>query len=174
MSEHGPQVPTQTTGGVVKMTYCPGRDFINIYPAMFYNLAVQFDNGYWDKLIIAAGIDADIVEAKNKVSDVMLVVNKFIEQSCADETEGFTAVLTRAGWDTIDPKVQQLFTAMLGHLMLGQLFVGIRDVSASGEVPPAHWLFCLEKFWRIAAESAGPKKLTRWQKIKLAWHTLWR
>ncbi len=174
MSDHGAQVPTHYSDtGVLKMTYCPGRDFINIYPTMFYNLAVQFDRGYWDAMIASAEIDPDIVEAKNKVSDVMEVINKFIEQSCADDTEKFEALLTRVGWNDIDIRVRNTFLAMLGHLMLGQLFAGIRDVSYAGEVPPTHWKLCLERFWRIAAEQSAPKLSWR-QKLKLAWHTIWR
>jgi hypothetical protein len=167
MSEHGPQIPTNDLDGVVKMTYCPGRDFINIYPTMLYNLARQFDLGYWDELIKSANLNDDFIEAKNQISDILAVVNKFIELSCADENEKFNDVLRKAGWFDIPEAARQVFMAMLGHLMLGQLFAGIRDVSYAGEVPPRHWRLCLEKFWNLAAESARPK-LSLWQRLSIA------
>lgn len=173
MSAHGPQIPTNDVGGVLKMTYCPGRDFINIYPAMFYNLAAQFDKGYWDEMIVEANLSDDMVDAKNQVSDVMPVINQFIAYSCENETEKFDDVLRKVGWFALPYGARQVFLAMLGHLMLGQLFAGIRDVSYAGEVPPAHWKLCLEKFWNLSADVARPK-LSWWRKIKLAWAVLRR
>ncbi len=173
MSEHGPQIPTNDVSGVIKMTYCPGRDFINIYPAMFYNLAAQFDNGYWDEMIVAANLADDIVDAKNQVSDVMPVINQFIARSCENETEKFDDVLRKVGWFELPYDARQVFMSMLGYLMLGQLFAGIRDVSYAGEVPPAHWKLCLEKFWNLSVDVARPK-LSWWRKIRLAWAVLRR
>lgn len=159
MTSHGPQIPTHNDpqSGELRMTYCPGRDFINIYPLMLHQLAVNFDAGRWDSRVeqLAAKLGCNFDEAYAQLKRVMESQVQFVNLSCEDPEEGLSRVLTRAGWFALPAEARDAYLAAIGEMVQGQIFAGIRDVSLAGESPPRHWQRVLVKYWDLGLTTAS-------------------
>ena len=78
------------------------------------------------------------------------VFPKFIAICCQDSTETFADVVVRSGWQNV-PEVGKIgWLAMLGEVMMGQLFQGLRDITKEGSTAPS----CMEQLLRSGFNSA--------------------
>ena len=154
MTAHGPQFPTHVNPhtGATHVAYCPGRDFINLYPLMLHQLARHFDNGRYDEEIqrLSFIVGCSFDEAGALVAEVMRVQTEFIRISCENPEEKFMDVLSRAGWYTTSVPARAVLLAAMGELVQGQIFAGIRDVALAGESPPTHWQLVLTQYWDVS------------------------
>lgn len=156
MTAHGPQFPTHVNPatGALTMGYCPGRDFINLYPLMLHQVAQHFERGRWDQELheLAGRVGCSFEEAVQAATDVMRAHTEFVRLSCENPDEKFYDVLRRAGWYETRVEARQLLLMAMGELVQGQIFAGIRDVSLAGEMPPKHWQTALTRYWDLSHE----------------------
>jgi len=154
MTAHGPQIATyqDPATGSVNMTYCPGRDFINIYPLMLHQVAQHFDNGRWNETIrqFAESEILEFEDAYNLVADAVAAQAQFVTISCENPQQTYADVLEACGWNAVHPKARQIYLMAMGELVQGQVFAGVRDVAYAGERPPKHWQLCLQHYWNIS------------------------
>lgn len=160
MTAHGPQFPTHNdpVTGALHIAYCPGRDFINLYPLMLHQVAQHFERGRYDEEIqkLANASNCSFDEAKELVVDVMAAQTEFVRISCENPEETFLDVMSRVGWYKINVHARQLLLAAMGELVQGQVFAGIRDVARAGESPPRHWQLVLTQYWDTSRYLLAP------------------
>jgi hypothetical protein len=58
---------------------------------------------------------------------------QFLDTCCQDPNENLDQILERSGFQDVPHVAQIAWMAMLGQVMTGQLFQGIRDVTLQGE-----------------------------------------
>lgn len=141
MSSHGPQIPAMARnldGSMMRMPYCPGRDFINIYPAMLRCIVQHFNQNRWPELVgMVAELNKQTIDGAEaelvKANDCFF---RFIGICCENSEEKYDDVMRRAGWEELSPAARFGYLALLGCVVAGQLFAGLRDVSLEGESPP--------------------------------------
>ena len=114
--------------------YALSRDFAYNYPQMISMIIRCFNQEYWPELMrtyydtcaLMYGWSADdswekLVEAKDRYCT-------FINECWKNRGECCDDVLRRVGWLQVYPIVQAVWLAMLGQIMTGQLFSGVRDL----------------------------------------------
>lgn len=111
--------------------YSPERDFAHNYPQMIKCVIDAFNRDYWPTLIDTLGGDPAF-DAAVQAKDAYC---KFVEICTDDPAESIDDVLTRSGFTAVPEVGRVAFLAMLGQVMTGQLFVGLRDVTALTDKP---------------------------------------
>jgi len=130
--------------------YAPSRDFAHNYPRMIEQVVRCFNQDYWPELYklyvecytsskhrgdgyeIGAGASEEAFAILEKTKDVYC---KFINESYKRPGECCDDVLQRVGWLDLPVAAQVTWLAMLGQVMTGQLFAGVRDLYMGGETP---------------------------------------
>jgi hypothetical protein len=143
MGIHGPEI-TPKAGGA---RYCPGRDFVHMYPAMIKCMTRCFNKELWPDITAAAvdglrGVtEVDVPEATlgtaawQAICEANDVYWEFL-QACTDNADESVAdVLERVGWLAVPRAGRQAYLAMMGQMMTGQLFAGLRDIVPDVEKP---------------------------------------
>jgi len=128
-----------TPGGLM---YCPERDFAYNYPRLVACVRNAFNTEYWPalvRLLEDSLADKPAVDRQLAVWDALCASNdafsQFVNSCCQDPKETFEQVATRAGWTEVPVVGQVGWMAMLGTVMMGQLFQGLRDVTQQGNIP---------------------------------------
>lgn len=93
-----------------------------------------FNSELWPELLETLGKDYpggadalwnDVCQAKDRFC-------QFLDTCCQDPNEKVGDVLKRSGFTDLPQTAQIAWCAMLGQIMTGQIFQGIRDVTAQG------------------------------------------
>jgi hypothetical protein len=114
--------------------YAPSRDFAHNYPKMVQMVINCFNQDYWPELFavytrwaLAENLwcDGRAFSELEKAKDIYC---RFLNECCKDPDECCDDVLERVGWAEVPPAVQATWLAMLGQVVTGQLFAGIRDL----------------------------------------------
>lgn len=149
MSAHGVQIPAQQGPGGPQMPYCPGRDFINVYPQMLQSVVRYFTQNRWPELVkMIAQLEGGTEEAANDLlCDANDAFFRLLATCCQDSSETYADVAKRVGWEALPPGARFGYLALLGCVTSGQLFAGLRDVSMEGEYPIKHIEPLLEYYW---------------------------
>lgn len=135
----------QTPGGPL---LSPLRDWAYNYPQIIECIIRAFNQEYWPelhRLLTVLWQDAhpqlDDEEAYAAAWDELLRAKDayvaFV-QLCAgqeDPQETLQQVFDKSGWTQIHPAAQAVWLAMLGQVMTGQLFMGLRDITTLGAGP---------------------------------------
>lgn len=118
--------------------YSPERDYAHNYPRMVACVIRAFNHEFWpDLLNVLAGDFApstdrlweDVCKAKDCFC-------QFLNICCEDPKETVEDVLKRSGFTALPQAAQIAWMAMLGQVVTGQLFSGIRDTTPMGEKNP--------------------------------------
>lgn len=128
--------------------YAPARDFAYNYPEMLSCIIRCFNTEKWPELLdvttearFPVGPDPAMTleERKEATWDEICTAKdvycEFLKICCEDPAENEDDVLRRAGWFDLHPAIQMSFLAMMGVVMTGQFFQGLRDVTPGGTVP---------------------------------------
>lgn len=114
--------------------YSPERDFSYNYPRMVSCVIRSFNVEYWPALLevlakdYPGGKDAlwqEVCKAKDAYCE-------FLNSCCQDPAEKVGDVLDRAGFTALPEEAKIAWSAMLGEVVTGQIFQGVRDVTAQG------------------------------------------
>lgn len=126
--------------------YAPSRDFAYNYPRMITTIINCFSQNYWPELYesylelfrVSKGIPAaDFArglesryneEAFTELEKAKDVYCAFINEAHEDKAQGCTDALGEVGWGDVPTPAQVTWLAMLGQVVTGQLFQGIRDM----------------------------------------------
>lgn len=131
------------------LMYAPARDFAYNYPVMIRCIRDAFSREYWPgllRLVAKASIalpltDEEYAAAEQAAWDDLeranLAFTQFINISCQDSSETFDDVCARSGWNDVPEPARMGWLAMLGTVMMGQLFQGLRDVTKEGVDAPS-------------------------------------
>jgi hypothetical protein len=136
MSVHGNQV----VGPHGK--YAPGRDFANIGPDMVLCATQAIQRDYWPEFY--AICERSFFEATGgSPEDFFAEVEKgivtycaYLEACCENPEENVDDVLARVGWREVAAEARLLWAGMLGSVVTGQLFAGLRDITPLGGPKP--------------------------------------
>lgn len=117
--------------------YAPSRDFAHNYPHMIDTIVKCFNEDYWPELFalyteMYGQTSAAAFDELEKAKDIYC---KFINESYKDPNECCDDVLRRVGWLDVPVETQTTWLAMLGQIMTGQLFAGVRDLYMATEIP---------------------------------------
>jgi len=133
------------------LMYAPARDFAYNYPQMVACVRNAFSKETWQELIRLLTVYEKAIAAVDherqcegyteRVWDQLCEVNDrfcaFLNISCQDSAESFFDVLDRSGWSTASDTGKVGWLAMLGLVMMGQLFQGLRDITKEGATAPS-------------------------------------
>ena len=136
---HGMQYNLPTAADM----YAPARDFAHNYPAMIQSIIRAFNTDYWPALFgwlaeeyMRLNPDDTAEDCQNGAFDDLEAAKdvycKFLSSCCEDPEESVEDVLTRAGWNQVPLPVQMAWFSMMGQVMTGQLFAGVRDLTPLG------------------------------------------
>jgi hypothetical protein len=134
--------------------YAPSRDFAHNYPQMIQTVIECFKHNYWpelwDSYLLAyclandepmqlEGLEADRLAdaAFDELEQAKDTYCAFINEACADKAQGCTDALGEVGWGDVPVPAQVTWLAMLGQVLTGQLFQGIRDLQREPGDKPA-------------------------------------
>lgn len=134
--------------------YAPSRDFARNYPRMIEMVIGCFSSRYWPKLMdlhwqlycLEQGTDwtnmseqereksqDEAFDALERCKDTYC---NFLQEACEDKRQGCTQALVNVGWGDVDHASKIAWLAMLGEVVSGQIYQGIRDLQREpGEVP---------------------------------------
>ena len=126
---HGLQYNTGPGG----LMYAPARDFAYNYPQMIKCIIEAFNKDHWPALlgVLGEGLDEDYVWGQAIAAKDAYCA--YLNKCCEDPSESLEQVLDRSGWNGVDELGQIAFLAMMGQVMTGQLFQGLRDITYEGE-----------------------------------------
>lgn len=119
--------------------YAPARDYAYNYPQMIQSIIRAFNKDYWPdmlKTLAEARTDCTAEDFEPLWEDVCKAKDcfcEFINIICQDPEENVEQVLERSGFTKLCPAAQIAWMAMMGQVMTGQLFMGIRDITGMGE-----------------------------------------
>lgn len=144
-------MPISYNTGPNQLMYSPERDFAYNYPRMVSCVIRAFNSELWPELLStlatpeysAEALWDDVCRAKDRYC-------QFLETCCQDPTEKVGDVLKRSGFTDLPQPAQIAWCAMLGQVMTGQMFQGIRDVTVQGETH--EMIIKLMQQGRVAAE----------------------
>ena len=125
--------------------YAPSRDFAYNYPRMITTIINCFSQNYWPELyntyleMYRVAHDIDELEfevngdrynntAFDELEKAKDVYCAFINEAHEDKAQGCTDALGEVGWGDVPTPAQVTWLAMLGQVVTGQLFQGIRDM----------------------------------------------
>jgi hypothetical protein len=112
--------------------YAPERDFAYNYPQMISCIIRAFNINFWPDLLEqleTANKDVAVWDETCKAKDCFC---EFLNICCEDPEEKLPDVLKRSGFTDVHPLGQIAWFAMMGQVMAGQLFQGVRDVTPQG------------------------------------------
>lgn len=114
--------------------YNPARDFAYNYPQLIGCVCRAFQSQYWPevKAFVAAALDCPEEQAWDLLVDANEAFIRYINICCEDPTETVDELLVRSGFKSLPSAAQIGYTAMIGMVMAGQLFSGLRDVTPLG------------------------------------------
>jgi len=141
------------------LMYAPARDFAYNYPQMIACMRNAFSDKYWpaltDVLMTGACYDrpSDESTAAELIWDGLCEANdayaNFLNICCQDPDESFEQVLVRSGWKEVPDFAKVGWFAMMGQIMSGQIFQGLRDITVAGATAPS----CMADLLRSGHES---------------------
>ena len=116
--------------------YSPERDFAYQYPALIKHIRRNFNLNLWPELmaVVEAGMEASGIENPDVFTEMdkaNIAYSRFTEICCENPKESVTDCLIRSGFKDVHPAAQFGWMAMMGAVMTGQLFIGLRDITYS-------------------------------------------
>lgn len=112
--------------------YAPERDFAYSHVRLIECCIRSWNLDLWPQLRqFCEDHETTIVELTAAKDAYCSYINK----CCEDPQEKVEDVLHRAGWHEVPLLAQLAWLAMLGTVMTGQLFQGLRDVTLQGDRP---------------------------------------
>ena len=137
---HGPSFNTKKG----EVFYSPGRDFAYVYPEMLRSTLLAFNQGYWPKLFDAYARDMaskygfDVERAFEELDKAKSAYYSFVDHCCDSENDSVADVLAKVGWpDSLYHESMVTWLAMLGQVVTGQIYAGVREITTQGEVSEA-------------------------------------
>lgn len=114
--------------------YTPQRDWAVNYPHMIKCIASAFNRGFWPEVIevVAAAKGSTIDEAWEELLKAHEAYRTFYKMCTEEPSESLDDVLDRCGWHSLTQAAKCGYLAMLGQVMTGQAFDGLRDVTPVG------------------------------------------
>jgi hypothetical protein len=119
------------------LSYAPGRDFAEMYPAMLKSMTMCFERHDFPKILehVMAIDGCDIDTAFDIVCEANDVYWEFALLCTDSPTETVCECLTRAGWDDVSEGAKAGWLEMMGQIMTGQLCMGLRDIVPANGSP---------------------------------------
>ena len=128
------------TKGSSDPMYNPERDFAYSHTNMVRCIISGFNSGRWPEVFatLVAAVPREEGDSEMSHDDKCWeglmsakdVYCNFINICCEDPDENYVAVIARSGWGDVGAPYRFAWLAMLGVVMTGQLFTGLRDVTA--------------------------------------------
>jgi len=120
--------------------YNPERDFAYSHTSMIQCVINAFNSDRWpyvfeSLLALVPKEEGDTDEEhKDKCWEELVkakdIYCQFCNICCEDSSESYEDVITRSGWGEVPGPYRVAWLSMLGIVMTGQLFTGLRDVTA--------------------------------------------
>lgn len=119
--------------------YCPERDFAYNYPRMVGCVIRAFNSDLWPELLSVLSVD--FPGGKDQLWQEICTLKdrycEFLNTCCHDPAESIADVLKRTGVQDVSPAAKVAWFAMLGEVVTGQLFQGVRDITVLGTQSPS-------------------------------------
>jgi hypothetical protein len=145
------------------LMYAPARDFAYNYPQMVACVRNAFNKETWpellrlltryDEAMTGVGHELTYDGYEDRVWASLHEANvkfcAFLNICCQDSNEDFYAVLERSGWPDVPETGKVGWLAMLGLVMMGQLFQGLRDITKEGATAPS----CMSELMKSGFDS---------------------
>lgn len=114
--------------------YNPARDFAYNYPQLLACVCKAFESSHWPevKSFVAAAMNVTEEQAWESLCDVNDAMMRYVNICCEDPTETVEDLLKRSGFVDLPNPARIGYMAMIGMVMVGQLFAGLRDVTPLG------------------------------------------
>ena len=135
-------MPLQYNMGPGGLMYSPSRDFAYQYPAMIKRMRENFNHHNCPELeaVVEAGMLAtfepkrpgDVPDVFGELDKANVAYSRFLEICCENPEETVADCLERSGFNDVHPAAQFGWLAMMGTIMTGQMFVGLRDITTRG------------------------------------------
>jgi hypothetical protein len=128
------------TKGSSDPMYNPARDFAYSHLTMVRCVIEAFNSDRWPEIFdtLCAAVPRNSLGSSTahedecwvKLLEAKDVYCSFINICCEDPEETYEDVIARSGWGDVGGPYKFAWLAMLGVVMTGQLFVGLRDTTA--------------------------------------------
>jgi len=94
-----------------------------------------FNVEFWPELIaqLVSSTGNTEEEMIAEIEKAQIAQLEFLKICCENPEEDIAAVYDRSGWNAVSPEAQLGWTAMMGQVIMGQVFVGLRDITAAGD-----------------------------------------
>lgn len=123
------------------MRYSPVRDLAYCFPRQMAAVAQNFANRRWPELEDAlCKIDScDLATGEVNVGRVFEILTEMMYSAAdaAKTNEKLADRMREAGFSELPPGARIAVFAMLGSVVFGQFFNGLRDITPMGEIPPS-------------------------------------
>jgi hypothetical protein len=128
--------------------YSPERDFAYSHTSIVQCIINAFNSDRWpyvfELLVATVPKESTVTDEAHadmcwgelvKVKDVYC---EFCNICCEDSDESYEDVIARSGWGDVPGPYRVAWLSMLGVVMTGQLFTGLRDVTAEATPRSTH------------------------------------
>jgi len=112
------------------LMYAPSRDIAYNYPSLILAVRNAINEDYWPKfmeIMEQLGASFEDLDAAN------IACSEYLNRCCNDPDYSPRSLLEEVGWFDIHPAAQMTWFAMMGSVMMVQLFHAVRSTSKVGE-----------------------------------------
>jgi hypothetical protein len=139
--------------------YNVNRDIAHNFGDVVREVAARLEDERWDAL--AAYLREHEI-TMDQLGEACAAFCKFVGGACDDPKENMEQVLRRCGWFDVPEEAQIALMAVLGTVLSGYFFAGVRDAAVAEDGGPSVKLRDLREAGRRAHEALTPSRLKRW------------
>jgi hypothetical protein len=153
--------------------YNINRDIAHNFANVARFVAARLDDQRWPVVHrILADNEVDLDELGKACSSFCL----FVRSACDHPDETMQGALDRSGWNDVREEAQMAYMALLGTVIAGYYFAGVRDATMGGQGP----CLTMDDLREAGKEARRLIVMPRWKKrlhryllkIKKIWHAL--
>jgi len=149
--------------------YNPSRDIAHAFGGMVRLVAKRLEEESWPEL---AKLLKDRGVSQDELGEACGAFCRFVLSSVEKPDESMKESLTRSGWDEVKPEAQIAYLAILGTVVAGYFWGGVREVTIGGrgpvdEVQDLHRLG--DEARQLLSQSLWRRRLNRWKRYLSPW-----
>ncbi len=112
--------------------YNTNRDIAHNFKGVVTTVAARLEDGTWPEL--SALLDREGI-TQDQLGDACQAFIKFMLTSVDVPEDDMLACLTKADWFKVSPTAQVAYLAVMGQVLAGYYFAGVREATLGGEGP---------------------------------------
>ena len=146
--------------------YNVNRDLAHNFEFIVKLVAGRLEDDLWPEL---AELLKDRGVSQSELGEACVAYCRFIATEVKDPKEGVQEAMERSGWFQVRPEAQIAFMALLGTVVSGIQFHGVREATLGGEGPAQ----TLPELLEVGKETSLLLSQPRWKrKIRRYWRRL--